>query len=91
MGDALLAPLAFLLALLGPTTTEPSVLLGLTAVLLAALLAARAAPPPATHTPAVAVRARRRALDQGPPPRQHDPDAAGHARPRAPSPAFAAV
>ena len=92
MRAALLAPLAFLLALLGPTTpVEQSVLLGLVAVVVAAVLAARGALPPATHAPAVAVRARRRALDQGPPPRQHDPDAAGHTRSRAPTDAPAAV
>jgi hypothetical protein len=93
MAAALLAPLAYLLALLGPVPIGPTAttaLLGLAAVLLAALLATRVAAPPA-HTPAVAVRARRRALDQGPPPRQHDPDAAGHTRCRAPSAAPAAV
>ncbi|WP_214407266.1 DUF6412 domain-containing protein [Pseudonocardia lacus] len=92
MTAALLAPLAFLLALLGPADpTQPSVLLGVAALLVVALLATRCAPAPPAHHPGVAARARRRALDQGPPPRQHDPDAAGHTRSRAPSAAPAAV
>jgi hypothetical protein len=93
MKAALLAPLAFLLALIGTTTaspTEAALLVGLAAVAIAvALGAAHRAQP--THTASVAVRARRRRLDQGAPPRQHDPDAAGHTRGRAPDRATAAV
>jgi hypothetical protein len=100
MGAALRTPLALLLALvtsvligavlIGGGTTEPTLLAGLAAVAVAvALGAVHRAPPAAAHTGAVAVRARRRRLDQGAPPRQHDPDAAGHTRSRAPSRATA--
>jgi hypothetical protein len=95
MRAALLAPLAFLVALVGTAgaaPTETTLLVGLAAVAIAvALGAARRALPTAAHTASVAVRARRRRLDQGGPPRQHDPDAAGHTRSRAPAPAAAAA
>ena len=92
MRAALLAPLAFLLALVATAPTETTLLVGLAAVAIAvALGAAHRALPTAAHTASVAVRARRRRLDQGGPPRQHDPDAAGHTRSRAPAPAAAAA
>jgi hypothetical protein len=94
MGAALLAPLAFLFALLGAVTepTQATLLVGLAAVAIAvALGASHRALPTAAHTASVAVHARRRRLDQGAPPRQHDPDAAGHTRGRAPNRVPAAV
>jgi hypothetical protein len=84
----MLAPLAFLLALLGSAIIDlqPGLLLGLAALLVVVAIGA-AHPVLAAGSPAhtVTERARRRALDQGAAPRQHDPDAAGHTRPRAPS------
>jgi hypothetical protein len=95
MRATLLAPLAFLLALVGTATatpTEAALLVGLAAVAIAVTLgAAHRALPTAAHAASVAVRARRRRLDQGAPPRQHDPDAAGHTRSRAPNRAAAPV
>jgi hypothetical protein len=93
MRAVLLAPPAFLLALIGAATaspTEAGLLVGLAAVaIVVALGAAHRALPTAAHTASVAVRARRRRLDQGAPPRQHDPDAAAHTRGRAPNRAAA--
>jgi hypothetical protein len=92
---ALLAPLAFLVTLLGAATVTPpeaSLLVGITAVAIAVTLgASHRALPTAAHTASIAVRARRRRLDQSAAPRQHDPDAAGHTRGRAPNRALAAV
>jgi uncharacterized protein DUF6412 len=91
---ALLAPLALLLCVLdatGPAPAQPALLVGLLAAAAVLAVAARRALPTAARTGAVAVRARRHALDQGPPPRQHDPDAAGHTRCRAPSEGLATV
>jgi protein-S-isoprenylcysteine O-methyltransferase Ste14 len=92
---ALLAPLTLLLSLLGvafAAAPQPALLIGLVAaVAVLALATAHRTVPAAAHTGAVAVRARRRALDQGPPPRQHDPDAAGHTRSRAPGRTAATV
>ena len=85
----MLAPLAFLLVLLGSAVSapQPGLLLGLAAVLVVLAIGAAGQVLSTASAPAYAVaeRARRRALDQGGPPRQHDPDAAGHTRPRAPS------
>jgi hypothetical protein len=84
-----LAPLAFLLALL--VADQPTLLVGLTAVLVIALVAVGQARTAPSNPPSVLVRARRRLLDEDAPPRQHDPDAAGHTRSRAPSRALATV
>ena len=89
MRAVLLAPLACLLALL--IADQPTLLAGVAAVLVIALVAARPVRPAPSHLPSVLVRARRRLLDSDAPPRQHDPDAAGHTRSRAPSPAPATV
>ena len=89
MPTVLLAPLTFLLALL--VTDQPTLLVGLTAVLVIALVAACAVRTVPAAPPSVLVRARRRLLDEDAPARQHDPDAAGHTRSRAPSAALATV
>lgn len=95
MPTALLAPLALLLSVLlgatGAAPAQPALLISLLAAAAVLAFAARQALPAGARTGAVAVRARRRTLDQGAPPRQDDPDAAGHTRSRAPSEGLATV